>query len=62
MRRFVTPALAIPIFFFLAGLAFIPKAGIHYDASYELGCFYSCVTPAFNASRTCAAHSNCAVQ
>ena len=33
--------------FFLSGLMFLRKAGIHFDASYELASFYRCCTPAF---------------
>jgi 4-amino-4-deoxy-L-arabinose transferase-like glycosyltransferase len=31
----------------MGGFAFIGKAGLHYDASYELASVYACCTPAF---------------
>jgi 4-amino-4-deoxy-L-arabinose transferase-like glycosyltransferase len=40
----------IPLIFVLMGLAFIGKAGLHYDASSELACFYTCSAPAFQVN------------
>jgi hypothetical protein len=41
MRRFVPPpGVSVALLFFLLGLAFIRKAGMHYDASLELASFY----------------------
>jgi hypothetical protein len=39
--------LWIALLFVLAGLAFIRKTGLHFDASYELACFYTCSEPAY---------------
>lgn len=44
--RFAAPVVAV-LLFSLAGLAFIRKTGIHFDAAYELAAFYPCSTPAF---------------
>lgn len=41
------PALWIVLFFVAAGLAFIGKAGLHFDAAYELACFYNCSSIAY---------------
>ena len=40
-----SPALWIVLLFLVAGLAFIRKTGMHFDASYELACFYRCSAP-----------------
>lgn len=37
----------IAVFFFLSGMAFIRKSGMHFDASYELASFYPCCAVAF---------------
>lgn len=50
MRRLASPGLLTALLFLLLGVLFLQKAGIHYDASYELGCFYSCTNPAFKAT------------
>jgi Dolichyl-phosphate-mannose-protein mannosyltransferase len=42
--------LIIVLLFLAVGLAFIRKAGLHFDASYELASFYSCSFPAFRAT------------
>ncbi len=46
MRRF-SPGLLFALLFVLIGLPFLRKAGIHFDAAYELACFYGCSNPAF---------------
>jgi hypothetical protein len=46
LRR-IPPAACIALLFILAGLAFIGKTGLHYDAAYELACFYKCSDPAY---------------
>jgi hypothetical protein len=45
--RRISPVWWIAALFFLTGLMFLRKAGIHFDASYELASFYRCCTPAF---------------
>jgi hypothetical protein len=50
MRRPCWPAAGIVLLFLLMGLAFLEEAGMHYDASYELACFYTCSTPAFKTT------------
>jgi 4-amino-4-deoxy-L-arabinose transferase-like glycosyltransferase len=40
---------AIALLFLLMGLPFLRKAGLHFDASAELACFYPCATPLFKA-------------
>ena len=47
MTRRIPPAIWLALLFLLLGLPFLRKAGIHFDAAYELACFYSCSTPAF---------------
>src|SRR6266436_9180199 len=44
------PALWIVLLFILAGLAFIGKAGLHFDAAYELACFYNCSSIAYKTT------------
>ncbi len=39
--------MSIALLFFLSGLAFIGKTGIHFDAAYEIGGIYSCCAYAF---------------
>src|SRR5215471_21782594 len=46
--RSLSAGILISACFFALGLAFIQKSGLHYDASYELGCFYSCDRSAFS--------------
>jgi len=46
----ISPVWWIALLFFLSGLAFLRKTGIHFDASYELASFYKCCTPAFRPS------------
>jgi 4-amino-4-deoxy-L-arabinose transferase-like glycosyltransferase len=41
------PAIWIVLLFLAAGLIFLRKTGLHYDASDELGCFYPCRFPVF---------------
>jgi hypothetical protein len=49
--RYVTALRYLPAaLFFLFGLPFLRKTGIHYDASYELASFYSCCTPQFKVA------------
>lgn len=43
----ISPGCWIAALFFLSGLMFLPQAGIHFDASYELASSYRCCTPAF---------------
>jgi 4-amino-4-deoxy-L-arabinose transferase-like glycosyltransferase len=38
---------SIAMAFVLAGLPFLRQSGMHYDASSELACFYSCSNPVF---------------
>ena len=45
--RRVSPGFWIALLFLLCGLMFLRKAGIHFDASFELASFYRCCTPAF---------------
>lgn len=45
--RRISPVWWIAVLFFLSGLMFQRKAGMHFDASYELASFYRCCTPAF---------------
>src|SRR3954454_13732739 len=40
-------ALAIALLFIALGAPFLRKAGLHYDASYELAAFYPCSSPVF---------------
>jgi 4-amino-4-deoxy-L-arabinose transferase-like glycosyltransferase len=47
MRRFSTPGVWIALLFLITGLPFLRQAGLHYDASYELACFYPCSPPVF---------------
>ena len=42
-----SPVWWIAILFFLSGLAFIQKAGLHFDATNEIGGFYPCCAYAF---------------
>jgi 4-amino-4-deoxy-L-arabinose transferase-like glycosyltransferase len=50
MRRFISPGVLIALLFLLLGLAFIRKAGMHYDASYELVGFYPHAEGAFSVT------------
>src|SRR5690349_17432485 len=50
MRNRIAPAVWIVLLFVVLGLLFLRKAGLHYDASFELACFYPCVAPAFKTS------------
>src|SRR5260370_6897802 len=45
--RRVSPGFWSALLFLLCGLMFLRKAGIHFDASFELASFYRCCTPAF---------------
>jgi 4-amino-4-deoxy-L-arabinose transferase-like glycosyltransferase len=47
MRRRFSPALWIVLLFVLLSMLFLRKAGLHYDAAFELACFYPCVGIAF---------------
>ena len=47
MRRPIWPAVSIATSFLVMGLPFLRLAGMHYDASSELACFYACAVPAF---------------
>ena len=49
MRR-ISPGLWIALLFALTGLVFLKLAGLHYDASYELTCFYGCAPPPFRVA------------
>ena len=49
MRRPAWPAASIAALFVLTGLPFLALAGLHYDASSELACFYPCFIPTFKA-------------
>jgi len=49
LRR-IPPAAWIALLFVSAGLAFIRQTGLHYDASYELACFYKCSQPAYRTT------------
>jgi hypothetical protein len=42
-----TPGAWIALSFLIIGLPFLRMAGLHYDASFELACFYPCSTPIF---------------
>jgi len=48
VRRFVSSGPLIALAFFLLGFPFIRTTGIHYDASYELGCSYTCDNATFS--------------
>lgn len=37
------------LLFFVLGLPFLRKTGLHYDASSELACFYPCAVPVYSA-------------
>jgi Dolichyl-phosphate-mannose-protein mannosyltransferase len=39
----------IAVSFLIIGLPFLRQAGLHYDASFELACFYPCSPPVFRA-------------
>jgi hypothetical protein len=45
--RRISPVWWIVVLFFVSGLTFLRKAGMHFDASYELASFYGCCTPGF---------------
>src|SRR5260370_6836594 len=45
--RPISPGWWIALLFLLCGLMFLRKAGIHFDASFELASFYRGCTPAF---------------
>jgi 4-amino-4-deoxy-L-arabinose transferase-like glycosyltransferase len=47
MRRPFWPAIWITLTFLFLGLPFLQRTGLHYDASSELACFYSCSHPVF---------------
>lgn len=49
MRIARNPGAWIAFAFLIMGLAFLRKAGLHYDASFELACFYRCSPPVFHA-------------
>ena len=46
-RLRIGPAVWIAITFLLLALPFLRRAGMHYDASGELACFYPCSIPPF---------------
>src|SRR5213078_2505585 len=48
LLRRISPGVWIALLFLLAGLAFIRKTGMHYDASLELACFYKCGPPVYS--------------
>jgi hypothetical protein len=47
MRRPPSPGAAIAFLFLIIGLPFLGKTGLHYDATFELACFYPCSDPVF---------------
>jgi Dolichyl-phosphate-mannose-protein mannosyltransferase len=50
MKKWGFPGLWLAALFILLGLPFLRQTGLHYDASAELGSFYSCCAPAFKVA------------
>ena len=46
-RNWIWHASFYALLFVLLGLPFLRKTGLHYDASSELACFYSCSSPVY---------------